>query len=243
MTTSTTTPKPVIQYHWRGLHVPFVTPWTHEKWLRAPVVRRIGRGGEGLGYADENSTVDRRHGNLWIRYSLARGRGAPDLADVHPLRQRQAMAHMLCQVCGRSTYGKDYERWGERHLVIVRSRDGRPVAEGEITMSPPVCVPCAQESVRDCPHLRKGYAAALVKHFQPWGIGGLLYDRTTLRPDLSAVTDEPGIKTVEDPQDSLVLARFANPRTRWMLAVRQAETLHGVTPIELDDIANYEPAA
>ncbi|MFJ1838014.1 hypothetical protein ACIOJ9_29605 [Streptomyces sp. NPDC088175] len=244
MTTSATSPKLRPQFYWRGLHVPFITPWTHENWLRTPVVRRIGHGGEGLGYADEHSTADRRHGDLWIRYSIAPGRGQPSLAGVHPLRQRQAMSHMLCQVCGMSTYeDESFERWGERHLFIRRSRDGQPITEGEVTMTPPVCLPCAQESVRNCPHLRKGYAAALVRYSQRWGIGGLLYDRTTLRPDLTAVTDEPGAESVDDQKAGLVMARFTNPRTRWMLAARQAETLHGVTPIKLEDIANYMPAA
>lgn len=139
-----TQPRP-RQIFWNGVHVPYIAPWEGE-WKRPdPIVLRRGRGGEGIGYANEQSHVDRRHGVLWVRYGAVRGTGEPKLAGVHPLRQRQVLVHMLCQVCGGSTFGR---REDERHLFLRAAKDGRPIEEGERTTTPPVCEPCATESVR-----------------------------------------------------------------------------------------------
>lgn len=105
----------------------------------ADIVRRRGIGGTGIGYADEMSHADRRRGVLWARKGITRGSGRPSIGGVHPLRQRQCMSHMLCQVCGVSTYENSedgqnsfFHRWGERHLILVRASKGL-LAEGEIT--------------------------------------------------------------------------------------------------------------
>ncbi|MFJ8752154.1 hypothetical protein ACIREO_22900 [Streptomyces sp. NPDC102441] len=214
------------QFHWRGLHVPYIAPWSNEKVRPGRIIKITGIGGSGIGYADEFRPADRRRGHLWVRQSIARGTGTPNLSGVHPLRQRQAMSHMLCQVCGNSTYDDDaFGRWGERHLMIVRSVNGVPIREGEVTTTPPVCEPCALESVHACPHLRKGYTAALVERAQPWGIAGITYDKKTLQP-IKANTD-----------DGLAWVRFEDPTIRWTLALRDAASLLGVTPIDLSDLA------
>ncbi|MFJ8388567.1 hypothetical protein ACIQ9Q_29400 [Streptomyces sp. NPDC094438] len=226
---------PPRQLFWNGLHVPYIAPWSREEPLPRTVLRIRGRGGEGIGFADELSAADRRHGVLWMRYSLARGAGRPDLAGVHPLRQRQAMSHMLCQVCGKSTYDDPaYERWGERHLVLMRAADGRPISEGERTATPPVCEPCAVESVRACPHLRKGYTAALVKRAQPWGVAGVLYHPETLKP----ILPKP-----KDSKDGLTEVSFDQPSIRWVLAARDVATLHGCTTVDLERLAAQGVAA
>lgn len=151
--------------HWNGLPVPYIAPWSGERTVPGEIVRRRGIGGEGIGYADEFSQTDRRDGVLWVRNSIAPGVGQPQLAGVHALRQRQAMNHMLCQVCGEPTFG----RTDERHLYLVRSQDGRPIREGERTTTPPVHEACAVTAVRHCPHLRNGYTAALVGYSPTWG--------------------------------------------------------------------------
>lgn len=113
------------QFYWNGLHVPFISPWSGETVLPGTIVRGRSIGGEGIGYQDEDSRVDRKAGVLWVRYSAVRGVGQPLLARVHALRQRQAMNRMLCQVCGRSTVG----RHDERHLFLVRAATGQPVGK------------------------------------------------------------------------------------------------------------------
>ncbi|MEU3188823.1 hypothetical protein ABZ707_32180 [Streptomyces sp. NPDC006923] len=207
------------QFYWKGLHVPFIAPWSRE----SSPVSAIIRVGQGIGYADEFSAADRRHGTLWIRQAAVRGAGDPELAGVHPLRQRQAMSHMLCQVCGTSTFDSDFVRWGERHLFLVRAVGGRPIGEGERTTTPPVCRTCAIESVGACPHLRKGYTAALVKRAQPWGVAGIVYDPLTLKPTI--------------PDSRLTEASFTSPLIRWTLAARDVATLHGCTTIDLAQLA------
>ncbi|MFG2176950.1 hypothetical protein ACGFMO_37250 [Streptomyces niveus] len=208
------------QFYWKGVHVPYIAPWTGEQKPPGKVVLRKGRGGQGIGYDDELSHVDRRYDALWIRRAAVRGLGEPDLAAVHPYRQRQAMSHMLCQVCGASTYNRP----DERHLFLMRSADGRPIGEGEETTTPPVCEPCAVESVGACPHLRKGYTAALVDYAQIWGVAGLVYDPDTLTP-------------LSGPEGRPISVALESPLIRWTLATAAVVTLHGVTTVDLKDLA------
>ncbi|WP_094212045.1 hypothetical protein [Streptomyces sp. 2R] len=216
--------RPKRQFHWQGLHVPFIAPWSAEQHLPSTIVRRTGVGGTGIGYADELSHVDRRRSVLWTRQAVARGSGTPFLAGVHPLRQRQAMSHMLCQVCGQSTFDSAFRQWGERHLFVARAPKSKPLGEGEVTTTPPICLPCARESVGACPHLRKGWAAALVELAQPWGVAGIRYDEKTLR-------------TLPLPRTGLHLAQLGHLEERWTLASRDVVTLHGVIPIDLGAVA------
>ncbi|MFE9613196.1 hypothetical protein [Streptomyces sp. NPDC006012] len=220
------------QFHWQGLHVPFIAPWSEESTPRYRVVERPRFAGGGIAYADEVSRADRRHDVLWVRRALLRGRGTPQLAAVHPLRQRQAMSHMLCQVCGETTFNDDFRRWGERHLFLARAVEGRPIHDGERTTTPPVCLPCAMEAVESCPPLRKGHAAALVERAQPWGVAGIAYDPRTLLPI-----------PPKDPKDPLEEAAFEDPAIRWTLAARDVVTLHGCTPVDLSELATLGVAA
>lgn len=148
-----------------------------------------------------------------------RGKGRARLGGVHPLRQRQCMTHMLCQICGTETLGED---GGERQLFLLRG--DTPITEGERTGSPPVHRSCAAESVRDCPHLREGHVAALVEWTLPWGVAGLVYDRAPLGPRYS------------EAADGLTLVGYEDPRARWTLALRDVQALHGCTPVSLDGL-------
>ncbi|ARF73776.1 hypothetical protein B7C62_17010 [Kitasatospora albolonga] len=185
-----------------------------------------------LGYADEVST-DRHQGVLWGRRGIARGQGVPLLKEIHPIRQRQALGWMRCQVDKTDTYentGQDgrtyFSAWGERHLFLQRSADGRPIEDGELTMSPPVCLPCAVESVSEggCPFLRRGYAAALVQRTELWGVNGLVYDGD-LQPHLS------------DSKDGMWNVAYGDPAARWVVAAGEIVRLCGVTPVDLADLA------
>ncbi|MFJ4343007.1 hypothetical protein [Streptomyces sp. NPDC088915] len=214
------------QITWNGWHVPFIAPWSHET-PRAGTIVRASRGA-GIAYADELDVVDRRNGTLWVRWSALRGAGRPHLGGVHPLRQRQAMSHMLCQVCAASTYGDAFSRWGGRHLFLVRADQGQEIRDGETTATPPICEPCAAESVRACPELGKGYTAALVERPQPWGVAGIPYNPRTLAP-------APAPKT----RDGLTFVNYEDPRLPWTLAARDVVTLLGCTPVDLDRLAAH----
>lgn len=96
--------------YWNGVQVPWIAPWSGERIAAPRVVVRSGPGGVGLGYADEASDIDRRFDTLWVRHAATPGVGQPDLRSMHPLRQRQAMTYLLCQVCGTTTFGRPDER-------------------------------------------------------------------------------------------------------------------------------------
>ncbi|MFI9630037.1 hypothetical protein [Streptomyces sp. NPDC052042] len=223
--TGVTTTKQPRQFQWHGLRVPYVALWSGEREQMAPMARMVGGewGNERIGYTDE-LPADRRQETLWVRYSASPGSGTPNLALMHPLRQRRAMEHMLCQVCGRSTYDDGFRRWGDRHLFIRRDPENLPISDGELTTTPPVCEPCAIESARSCPHLRRGYTAALVEYAQPWGVSGFVYD--------AALKRDPAVTSIP----------YTDHRIRWVQARRDIATLHGCTPISLDDLATYESA-
>lgn len=201
------------QFFVGGVRVPFIAQWAGETPTVGLIVMRRGIGG-GIAYADEY-WADRNSDVLWVRAPSARGRGEAYLGKVHPLRQRQAMLRMLCQVCGLPT-ADDEER-----LFLVRDTGGKPIVEGEKTASPPVHEECAQETVRDCPHLRQGHTAARVKYPRAWGVAGIVYDPQRLAP-------LPG-----DAPDGLTFVGYDDPRIRWTLAAREVVTLEGCTAYEL----------
>ncbi|MBT2394364.1 hypothetical protein J7E87_34440 [Streptomyces sp. ISL-1] len=212
-------------YTQRGLTVPYIAAWSREVMLSPPVVRRMGVGGEGVGYLDE-LPQDRDEGVLWVRQAIARGKGGANFAAVHALRQRQAMRHLLCQVCGTSLLSGGQDR----QLYVLRDV-GHPVTEGEKTTAPPVCESCALVAARDCPRLRAGYIAAWVEEPIPWGVSGVLYHPDALRPI-----------TVPGTEPTIQLA-FDDPRARWIIATRRVDSLHNVTPVALDDLPSQRPSA
>ncbi|NKI42564.1 hypothetical protein [Streptomyces physcomitrii] len=138
---------------------------------------------------------------------------------MHALRQRRAMKRLLCQVCGGVTEGR---LPGGRRLFLVRAVEGHPVGEGERTASPPLCPPCALDSLRHCPHLRRGHTAALVEEVRPWGVAGLVHHPRTLR---RIPTPEP-----------LTLVPYGSPLLDWTLAARIMTTLHGCTPVDVREL-------
>ncbi|AVV46480.1 hypothetical protein PYK79_11140 [Streptomyces sp. ID05-04B] len=212
---------------WQGIRVPWITPWSGEVRPMAEVEIRHGRGGVGLGYADEVDT-DRRFDALWVRRAATPGVGRPDLRSMHPLRQRQAMTHMLCQVCGTAVDG------GEQSLFLMHSRPGDAIREGEVTAVPPAHDACARRAVRECPHLRRGWVAALVRRAPLWGVAGVAYDPRTLTPLPGPGAGGSGLHQVPYA-DATAL--------RWLLAARLLVSLQGVEPVDVDGFADQPAAA
>jgi len=199
-----------------GLTVPYITLWSGERKPLPPLVRRVGRGGEGIGYLDE-FPYERGElaGELWVRQALARGVGVPEFAAVHARRQRRAMRYLLCQVCGRPA------RAGEDEPVLFLLSGTAPVAEGERTDAPPVCVACAPIAVRQCPRLRKAHTAVWVGYPFAWGVAGVLCD-------LDTFTAIPG--------DDLVEVAYEDPRIRRLIACREVLALCECTPADIADL-------
>ncbi|WP_330339437.1 hypothetical protein [Streptomyces sp. NBC_00557] len=209
--------------YWEGIPVPFIAAWSGERIPPQPLALRVGRGGVGLGFQDEDSHVDRQLGALWMRMPATRS-GRPQFEMVHALRQRQAMTRLLCQMCGGPTIGT---RRDERTLFLLGSADGEPIADGEQTTSPPLHAACALLAVDHCPFLRKGWAAALVSHTPSWGVAGKLYD-----PDTLEAVPAPGRSGVHR------VSFLDAERMRWILASRLVVTLEGVERVtDLEELA------
>lgn len=209
------------QHYWNFLHVPYVTRWTAEAVGQPKIVRIVGRGGEGIGYEDESPVTDRRHEALWVRSGLGQGRGRPDFARLNSLRQKRAMRYSLCQVCGESVLDS---RADERALHLMGA--AVPIAEGETTTAPPLHPTCAIESIDTCPHLRRGFAAALVQYTPLWGVAGVVYDPVTLAP----------LPTPGKRPDDLAHVHIGDKRIRWTLANFTVVSLHGITPVSLEEL-------
>jgi hypothetical protein len=208
-----------------GVPVPYITPWTGETVIRAPLTVRHGR----LAYEDEGP-YDRHDDVLWVRVHYARGIGQPKWPRVHAFRQRQAVITELCMICGHPAHQR-----GGRLLYVLAARDGRPIEEGETTAVPPVHPACARQAVRLCPHLRTGWAAALVTGAPSWGVAGIRYSPDTLQP-------LPG-PDPERPEGMVRVACTDDAGLRWVLAAREIVELVGVEPVtDLDALARARVA-
>ncbi|WP_202233038.1 hypothetical protein [Actinacidiphila reveromycinica] len=163
--------------------VPFVASWSSEAAEQPEVTMRRGR----LAYVAERPYDRDSNGILWRRVPSSPGRGRPQYGKVHFLRQRLAMDGLLCQVCGCSA--REDAAADDGVLWLLRDDPGT-WSEEVVTGHPPVCLPCAWQSVRACPHLRGGYAAVRVRRFVPSGVHGVLYRPGLPRPvpqDVGAV--------------------------------------------------------
>jgi hypothetical protein len=193
--------------------VPYITAWSEEQLLPPRIIRRAPV--PGIGYADETPHDRDSFGVLWVRLRLLprRRRGVPRLADAHAYRQRRAMDDMLCQVCGRSPADP-----GGPHLFLMRSTGG-PIREGELTASPPVCVPCTAIAVRQCKALAPDrWTAAWARHAPAWGVYGLVHDPRTLQVI---------------PGRALERVEYDSAWAPWTRAARTVVQLQGVTPADL----------
>jgi hypothetical protein len=193
--------------------VPYITQWSAEKSRAAPrvVVRRDGL---GIGYAGERPYDRDGRGVLWNRVPSVPGKGRPEFGKVHDWRQVQAMERLLCQVCGR-----DADRNADGVLWLLGEDPNTPGSWPVplTTTHPPLCISCAMQSIRLCPHLRKRYAALRVRAFDLWGIHGALYRQGASGP----VAVETGV------------VAFGEPLINWMRAGQLVMCLREFTIIDL----------
>ncbi|MER6911190.1 hypothetical protein ABT354_05910 [Streptomyces sp. NPDC000594] len=187
--------------------VPYITQWSGESPSKVRVVVRRGR----LAYADERSYDRDPRGVLWRRIPSMPGKGKPDFGAVHSLRQRLAMANLLCQVCGKPA---DRDDRGVLWLLGEASDDPSSWPQGLETAHPPVCRPCATLATKACPHLRRRYVTLRVQSWTPAGVHGAFY-----RPSHDPVpVDARGIP-------------FDSPAIRWTIAAQLIVTLDRFTLI------------
>ncbi|MFE9612686.1 hypothetical protein [Streptomyces sp. NPDC006012] len=163
------------------------------------------------------------HGNLWARMTRPpegeRGRVMFDCMD--PLRQRECMAGLLCQVCtqpAETSSGTVFVEW---------QRPGeQPKRPDRITTdTPPVCRTCLSLSLRRCPFLRdeESVSVLLVRKSVISGVSGTLY---RVSDDLT--------RWIPSEQDAY--SSFNKPRYPGMLAQRLYRKLRGVTVLNANEI-------
>lgn len=197
--------------------VPYIARWSSEQTIPALVVDR----GAGIGYADEHPYDRDARGVLWRRVSVSPGKGRPEYGRVHLLRQRRAMRRLLCQVCGRPvTVSPDGLLW----LMGRQGYDANPWPAPIETGHPPVCLACAQISVRACPHLRRAYVALRVRGYRPIGVHGVLYRPSRPFPVV----------------DQVAAVGFSDYRIRWMQA---AQIMISLDDYEVIDLASLTDEA
>ncbi|WNI14700.1 hypothetical protein [Actinacidiphila sp. ITFR-21] len=179
--------------------VPFIASWSAETAAQPEVTIRRGR----LAYVNERPWDRDSNGILWRRVPSMPGKGKPQYAKIHFLRQRQAMESLLCQVCGQPAKN-DASPDGVLWLLSEDPDDRSTWPADMVTGHPPVCLSCGWLSVRVCPHLRKQYAAVRVRRFSLSGVHGVLY-----RPSYPAPV----------PQDVGTLD-FGDRRMPWLQAAQ-----------------------
>jgi hypothetical protein len=193
------------------MRIPYVVSWSGEEPKPATLIT-VPR--SGIAYTDECLLDRDKHGVLWPRVPSLPGRGHPEFGKIHPLRQRRAMTKLLCAICAGEP-----DRNDQGTLWLVRDfRDWPNWPEGMACSEPPVCLPCAQLSVRHCPNLRQGYAALRVRHSEVAAVYGIRY-RPTL-PFPTAISDD--------------IVPLDDPAIRWTRAAHLIRELRDCTIIDLD---------
>jgi hypothetical protein len=173
MTTAPHT-RPLGTFPLRGV-VPYITAWSSEREQDSPLVDRRGR----LSYADEHPLDRDDFGILWRRVGISPGLGKPEFGVVHSLRQRRSMLRLLCQVCGGPA---DETRDGVLWLMGRAEYERDPWPAPIESPHPPVCLNCAGQAIRLCPHLRGHYVAVRAVRFRLSGIHGARYVPTVMGP-------------------------------------------------------------
>jgi hypothetical protein len=202
---------------YRGGVVPYITAWSSEDLpTRAQV---IARPLTGIGYLDETSEDRDEHGILWRRVQSSPGVGRPEFGNIHTARQRRAMHHLLCQICGGPA---DQAAEGTLWLLKDHRGDWPDWPHGMGVTEPPICLPCAQAASNTCPALRReGHVALRVTGCPISGITGALYQPGAVYPT-AKITGH------------LVMRAFEDPAVRWIQAVHLVREITACTFVDLD---------
>ncbi|WP_406202548.1 hypothetical protein OG331_31660 [Streptomyces sp. NBC_01017] len=191
--------------------VPFIATWSAEKNIVAP--RVVSRLTGGIGYVGEVPD-DRDRGVLWGRALDMRGRGRPLYADVHPGRQRFAMRHELCQVCGKPA---NFDPRGTLWLLEDRRGDYPGWPNDLMTTHPPICRACVPTARAQCRHLWAGSVTVLVGRSEVCGVVGQQY--------------APGAFGPRKVRDDTVL--FEEPAIQWTIASQLVRALYDCTFVDV----------
>ncbi len=214
MARRTTRHVPPVNYEALRPYTPYIASWSGERDVPAAVVERPGL---GIAYVDETVFDRDRHGVLWIRALSRPGIGEPLFAKVHPMRQRQAMRRLLCNVCAKPADRNDD---GVLWLLKDHRTDWPGWPENMGVTEPPVCLPCVRLSVRLCPALRPGAVGVRARQTPILGAYGTLYRSGGLLPI---------------PMEDTTVA-FDDSRIRWLKASKLVRELHDCTLVEVAEL-------
>ncbi|MFD9472710.1 hypothetical protein [Streptomyces goshikiensis] len=201
--------------------VPYVAAYANELGPReADMCLEVPRNGvPHLAYVEPRPDDRDAHGNLWARMTRpsASERGHVIFDSMDPLRQRECMEGLLCQVCAEPAETKagtlfiEWERPGEEPKRLDRIA----------TDAPPVCRTCLPLSLRHCPFLprEETVRVLLVRKSVPSGVSGTLY----------RVSDD---LTRWIPSERDAYSSFSKPRYPGMLAQRLYRKLRGVSVLD-----------
>ncbi|SFC18299.1 hypothetical protein [Streptomyces aidingensis] len=186
-------------------------------------------GGQGLRYLAEEPGDRDAQGVLWGRVSQSRDgdrlTGAPRFAEVHPSRQREAMAWLRCQVCMRPA-SRTRAGW----LFLESAGRSADRLEGMLTAQPPACAEHARLAAERCPHLAAGgFIAVRARLPRLYGVIGTPY-----RP-------APGGRLEPMAADDIPVPYTDRDRLRWLVASQLVRRLQGVTVVALAPPANHHP--
>lgn len=199
----------------RTIVAPYIVSWSAE--VDPPARLEILPGG-GIGYADEKAADRDSHGVLWHRSAWRPYEGRPLYARIHPTRQRRAMQRMLCLVCGGPA---DETEDGVLWLLRDHRHDWPGWPNRMAVAEPPICLPCMEVSVRQCPALRKGAVAFLAGRYPVVGVRGLLH--------------KEGPHGVPVPvEDAMV--RLDSRKARWIRAHNLLRELGDCELFEVDEL-------
>jgi hypothetical protein len=184
--------------------IPVITAWSNEQPVSSALMARPGL---GLAYGDEVSADRDDDFALWPRMRIIPGSRRPEFTRVHPLRQRELMREMRCQVC-REEAAHDARGW--LFLLPDARADWPGWPETMANGHPPLCEECVDPVAAFCPHLIGGLAVR-VKRPVLHGVYGTKY---RLSPNgLVAI----GPRTVS----------YEDPVLPWVLAAQMVRILNG----------------
>lgn len=173
----------------------------------------VDRPSGGIGYPNETLADRDQFGVLWTRVLSHRGDGDPVYDQQHPLRQREAMSSLLCQVCAAPA---DQNEYGTLWLLHDHREDWPGWPEGMANSHPPLCRRCATISIRHCPSFASGFVAVRA-HSIPLGVRGAFYCRGPLTPR----------------QVDVITVRYDDPARHRVRAALLLRKLHDCTIVEL----------
>lgn len=204
--------------------VPYITAREGEESELLAALRAsfAGNGRSRLGYWDEAPQDRGPRGELWGRCSQNIGRnrlpqGRPKWRMVHPARQRETMMKLRCQVCVGPA------KVGNAHLFLDDTRISTS-RKPFLTAHPPVCAAHAATAVGQCPFLRRGHTALLVRSAPLYGVIGTPYQWSADGLQALAADDEP--------------LPFNSPRLPWFLASQLVRQVREFTIVDLRHLAN-----